>query len=339
MRNPRRQPRHAFTLIELLVVVAIIALLISILLPALSSAREKTRQVKCLSNLRSLGQAVVTYTAESRNGALPGPLHPAVYVDQGIDAIMSNPSNPMNYDQAVWFQNRFLTFKLRRALGDTSSYANSIADEVSTCPTAIGVNPKSNFAAMQQVLGYYVWPTYYALNNYGSDTFPSTRATEVPQYFGFSAESQNPSTEQLTLMQQNPPRQIGKIKSPGEEWMIADAWYRRSRTQQFAELSQEGPYQVDWTGDALPYYPPHGLRGAPNYVWSPEREDEAYDYADMRKDGKTNSVYFDGHAEGVKSMTYTVGNGFDLMYGFPGTKHPARINPNENHNAWRGAWH
>merc|ERR1712025_1263773 len=53
--------KKAFTLIELLVVISIVSLLISILLPALGSARKAARSMQCLTNLRTLGMGLVNY--------------------------------------------------------------------------------------------------------------------------------------------------------------------------------------------------------------------------------------------------------------------------------------
>jgi prepilin-type N-terminal cleavage/methylation domain-containing protein/prepilin-type processing-associated H-X9-DG protein len=63
---------RAFTLIELLVVIGIIAILVALLLPALNRARRQSRQVACLSNMRQLYQACVSYAAENKT-AWPQP--------------------------------------------------------------------------------------------------------------------------------------------------------------------------------------------------------------------------------------------------------------------------
>ena len=65
--------RRGFTLIELLVVIAIVALLVGILLPALSAARDAGRASACLANMQQLGAATHAYAADARDRLPRGP--------------------------------------------------------------------------------------------------------------------------------------------------------------------------------------------------------------------------------------------------------------------------
>jgi len=80
--------RAGFTLVELLVVVAIVAILASILLPALTRAREEAKRLKCMSNLKQLGIAFALFEADQ--GHPPGSGAPGMVNGSTCDAVRTN---------------------------------------------------------------------------------------------------------------------------------------------------------------------------------------------------------------------------------------------------------
>ncbi|TWT43628.1 Type II secretion system protein G precursor [Phycisphaerae bacterium RAS1] len=150
-----RRARSGFTLIELLVVIAIISLLISILLPSLSEAREQAKRTKCGANLRAIGNAVEACRSEN-NGFGPSwddgdafagsgaPARPAPYIlytwldvlydigylsdwKAGLCATDKRPDQPMRDRGAVgnpdW---EFVSPSGKLELGTRTSYALNI---------------------------------------------------------------------------------------------------------------------------------------------------------------------------------------------------------------------
>jgi prepilin-type processing-associated H-X9-DG protein len=81
-------------LVELLVVIGIIALLISILLPALGKAREAAKTIKCASNLHNIGQGMAIYVANYRGVFPPSNIYNGLQVDNGAGT--QSPATPTN---------------------------------------------------------------------------------------------------------------------------------------------------------------------------------------------------------------------------------------------------
>ena len=81
------RPRKAFTLIEVLVVIAIIGLLVSILIPSLTGARDQARALQCASNLRSFGTGFMVYAGDNRDYLCSGQAdaRPGMNLDPSIE--------------------------------------------------------------------------------------------------------------------------------------------------------------------------------------------------------------------------------------------------------------
>lgn len=259
----------------------------------------------------------------------------------------------LSYDNARYYQERQITFKLRTSMTDSGGKKNSVTDQVATCPVMASVVPDTHWAAFKARTGRGVYPTHYVINNYGGDYNPETgssfgptggnRWTSPAQYFGYSPA---PGTQnypaQVTMMAKLPPQPLSKIKKASEEWMIAEAWYRPANFPLGFELQQEGPYQVSWTGEALPNFAPHfSAYKSYSFDTSATRQAESSRIRSARADGRTNTVFFDGHAGPVISRKYTINNQVAL-YGYPGTKNPARVSPPDvpppGMDAWDGVW-
>jgi prepilin-type N-terminal cleavage/methylation domain-containing protein len=104
---------RAFTLVELLVVIGVIAVLISLLLPALNKARQSATRVKCMSNMRQYGLAVRMYANDNDD------YYPSYWYPENLDASQRTAPEP-----AVWGQTYFQCgWNYRLGMGKYLSFA------------------------------------------------------------------------------------------------------------------------------------------------------------------------------------------------------------------------
>lgn len=136
--------RRAFTLIELLVVVAIIVVLVAILLPSLSRAREAAKAVSCQSNLRQTGIAMLMYMEDNKNSYPPGFSWGGGW-----------PTYIVEYSKPVW--------TLFKWYGGGASVNRTLATAM--CPSHINHPLRSSVVASDYVYNYSVfgypdWSTF-----------------------------------------------------------------------------------------------------------------------------------------------------------------------------------
>lgn len=265
MRQASR--RCGFTLVELLVVVAIIALLISILLPSLQQARAQARQLLDVTNLRSQGQAVYQY-AENNRGFIVRALAGFNDDDEwGSYAQMLLPYLGWTDHIPDWSEHN--------GLGNNAGLIRDIYEQIPfyQCPDHPDPRSTLDYVSHAMAIPY----TQSALDlDQGQDQFGDDASDGVS-----STVTDDSNYKAITQLDE-----IGNSKSPADTILATEAHISLSLGADGAGNWKDVRFHHFFLMSQLP------LAGNPRIA------------NDQRHPGGINAVFFDGHGEtlGIKEM-------------------------------------
>ena len=275
-----RQKLRGFTLVELLVVISIIALLISLLLPALSRAKAEANSIGCLAKLKSIGQLTMEY-ANTYGGSLPPSTvnYPGAWIDLLFQMYAGGPVSIYNdtgkappnngYWEGAW-HNGFISYN-KTIQNNASAYAQKY--------NALFMDPAS------QLQLNHDWDNSYACN---------------PQVF---IENPNYGTAPNLTIQT---LRISEIPAPAKIFMVADSslWYGGWGWPEFDQMMYT--YQI--SADCMTTYSPTADMNPDCYYGTGNTDLPGggripgirYRHMDFGPNqGQANMVFADGHAGSV----------------------------------------
>ena len=271
--------QNGFTLVELLVVISIIALLISLLLPALAMARQAANSIACAANLRSLGQLTSEYAVTYRG------FYPANYW----------PTNVFNGDYLVPWQSPIIGFMIGRAvapaygptentswIGDWSAQEEAVWNQVRgvfQCPSAVDVPPEPFCTDYEPNPNVIAWDEPTQNNSYYEDR----RVTSIRR-----------------------PSQVVLFGDANQSYGNYGSWYAFDWERlDFAPFTNNmtTPIPGIFIGGLNPFGGAYTIYGNSDFPAVPYGSGCGMRYRHMVSSGNmgvAEAVFCDGHAEGVK---------------------------------------
>ncbi len=262
----RRERQAGFTLIELLVTISIIGLLVGVLVPALSSARNQGRGAMCLSNLRQIGSAFTMYAQDFEDRAMP--LAYWSFEDVGAGPVVywwgTNEASGVDYTRGfVWpylqspprersvFEcpmQPWGSYKPQGAAKSiTSTYGyNGYYLSPPMTPgwgMAIGQRPWLNLGHVRDTA--VVFSFVDSLIDLGGSQPVNTALLDPPQIFSGGSWSENPNP--TTAFRHGHGAQAMHVDGHAEKYVAEPAWIVSSRSEVGSVGKENGPHYVpDW---------------------------------------------------------------------------------------------